>query len=81
MAMPAMSGKDVYVELKKINPDVRVLLASGFKQDGRVQETLTPGVRIHSETVLHYRTLEKNQGTVSIKQVHRPKENNIPYTT
>ncbi len=44
MAMPAMSGKDVYVELKKINPDVRVLLASGFKQDGRVQETLTLGV-------------------------------------
>ncbi len=44
MAMPAMSGKEVYIELKKINPEVKVLLASGFKQDERVQETLSLGV-------------------------------------
>ena len=44
MAMPVMSGKEVYLELKKINPDVKVLLTSGFRQDGRVQETLTLGI-------------------------------------
>jgi PAS domain S-box-containing protein len=45
MAMPGMSGKDVYPELKKIRPDVKVLLASGFRQDGRVQETLELGIQ------------------------------------
>jgi len=44
MAMPGMSGKEVYPELKKIRPDVKVLLASGFRQDGRVQETLALGI-------------------------------------
>jgi PAS domain S-box-containing protein len=44
MAMPVMSGKEVYLELKKIKPEVKVLLASGFRQDGRVQETLALGV-------------------------------------
>jgi len=44
MAMPVMSGKEVYLELKKINPEVKVLLASGFRQDDRVQETLALGV-------------------------------------
>ncbi len=44
MAMPKMSGKETYIELKKINPDVKVLLASGFRQDQRVQEALDMGI-------------------------------------
>lgn len=44
MAMPGMSGKEVYPELKKLRPDVKVLLASGFRQDGRVQETISLGI-------------------------------------
>ena len=44
MAMPKMSGKDAYIEMKKTNPNLKVLMASGYKQDERVQESLNLGV-------------------------------------
>jgi PAS domain S-box-containing protein len=44
MAMPRMSGKDTYIELKKIQPAIKVVLASGFRQDRRVQEAMDLGV-------------------------------------
>jgi PAS domain S-box-containing protein len=44
MVMPKMSGKQAYIELAKINRDIKVLLASGFKQDGRVESILELGV-------------------------------------
>lgn len=44
MAMPVMSGKEAYLEIRKIDPSAKVLLASGFLQDERVQEILDLGV-------------------------------------
>lgn len=44
MAMPKKSGREVYMELRSINPEIKVLLASGFKLDERVQELLHLGV-------------------------------------
>jgi len=44
MAMPGLSGKEVYLELRKIKADVKVLLSSGFRQDSRVEETLALGI-------------------------------------
>jgi CheY-like chemotaxis protein len=44
MAMPKMSGKETYLRLKEIRQDLRVVLASGFKQDRRVQEAIELGV-------------------------------------
>jgi PAS domain S-box-containing protein len=44
MVMPNMSGKDAYIEMKKIYPNVKVLLTSGFKQDERVKKVLELGV-------------------------------------
>jgi CheY-like chemotaxis protein len=44
MAMPRMSGKDAYVEMKKIYPEVKALLVSGFKKDERIIEALDLGV-------------------------------------
>ncbi len=45
MAMPHMSGRDVFIKMKEIDPTVPVILASGFKQDDRVQEVLSLGVK------------------------------------
>ena len=45
MAMPVMSGREAFVEMQKINPEVRVLLASGFRKDNRVEEILQLGVK------------------------------------
>lgn len=44
MAMPVLSGKEAYIEMKKIDPKVKVILASGFLKDKRVQELLDLGV-------------------------------------
>jgi PAS domain S-box-containing protein len=45
MVMPRMSGQQAYMELKKINHHVKVLLASGFKHDSRVESILELGVK------------------------------------
>ncbi|HIJ91419.1 MAG: PAS domain S-box protein [Desulfobulbaceae bacterium] len=45
MAMPVMSGREAFLEMKKINPGVKVLLASGFRKDDRVEEILQLGVK------------------------------------
>jgi PAS domain S-box-containing protein len=44
MAMPIMSGREVYKELRKINPQIKVLLTSGFKEDERVRQVIELGV-------------------------------------
>ena len=40
MAMPKLSGKQVYRKIKEISPATKILLTSGFKQDERVVELL-----------------------------------------
>ena len=43
MIMPRMSGKEAYERLKKINPDVKVLLSSGYSIEGQATEILDRG--------------------------------------
>ena len=35
-----MSGKDVLTELKKINKDVKVLIASGYSENGQAKDLI-----------------------------------------
>ena len=44
MIMPNMAGKETYLNLKDINSDVKVLLMSGFSQNGRAAEILNMGI-------------------------------------
>ncbi len=44
MLMPKMSGKETYIEMKLIDPNVKVLLTSGFREDERVDDILKMGV-------------------------------------
>ena len=44
MIMPKMAGKETYLELKKIDPNVRVVLCSGYSQNGKATEILKEGV-------------------------------------
>ena len=41
--MPEMSGKEVYCRLKELNPDIRVLLVSGYGQNNQVEEIMSLG--------------------------------------
>ena len=43
MMMPKMNGRDTFTALKKFNPDVKVLLMSGFS-DQDVQGILSQGI-------------------------------------
>jgi len=43
MFMPKMNGSDCLVELKRINPEVRVVATSGLCSPGDVQEMLSLG--------------------------------------
>jgi CheY-like chemotaxis protein len=45
MAMPVMSGREAFSEMKKIDTEIKVLLASGFRKDERVEEILDQGVK------------------------------------
>ncbi|MGA8240852.1 MAG: PAS domain S-box protein [Desulfobacterales bacterium] len=45
LIMPGMGGSDTFDELKKIDPDVKVLLSSGYCIDGQAREILNRGCR------------------------------------
>ncbi|MBN2657779.1 MAG: response regulator [Spirochaetales bacterium] len=44
MSMPGISGKETFIELKQINPEVKILLASGFIKDDRIQDLMNLGL-------------------------------------
>ena len=43
MVMPEMGGGETYDGIKKINPNVKVLLSSGYSKDGQATEILKRG--------------------------------------
>lgn len=43
MIMPDLNGGETYDELKKITPEIKVLLASGYSMDGQAQDILSRG--------------------------------------
>jgi PAS domain S-box-containing protein len=44
MIMPGLTGRETFVEMKKVNPSVRVILSTGFTKEGAVEETLEEGI-------------------------------------
>jgi nitrogen-specific signal transduction histidine kinase/ActR/RegA family two-component response regulator len=44
MIMPVMNGMDAFLELKRINPSVKVLISSGFSASGEAHEMLKLGI-------------------------------------
>lgn len=43
MIMPDMNGGETYDQLKALDPDVKVILSSGYDIDGKTQEILDRG--------------------------------------
>ena len=43
MIMPDMGGGETYDKLKEINPDIKVLLSSGYSVDGQAKDILERG--------------------------------------
>ncbi len=44
MAMPGMSGKEVFIKLREIDPYTKILLTSGFSLDERIKQVKKMGV-------------------------------------
>ncbi len=45
MIMPEMNGLETFLELKKLNPDIKVLLSTGYSIDEKAQEMLRQGCK------------------------------------
>lgn len=45
MVMPGMNGADIFKAIKKINPDVRVILASGYVMNKQIAAVMEDGCR------------------------------------
>ncbi len=45
MIMPRQGGRETFLELKKIDPNVRVLFSTGYSQNEKVNEILALGVK------------------------------------
>jgi PAS domain S-box-containing protein len=45
MIMPGMTGYETFAAMKKVNPAVKVLLASGYSMNGRAREIIDQGCR------------------------------------
>ena len=43
MVMPGISGGETFDRLRSINPDVRVLLSSGYSEEGQAKQILDRG--------------------------------------
>jgi PAS domain S-box-containing protein len=44
MIMPEINGKEVFLEMKKMNPSIKALLSSGYSVDGQIQDILDIGI-------------------------------------
>jgi len=45
MIMPGMNGLETFLELKKLNPDIKVLLSTGYSIDEKAKEMLRQGCK------------------------------------
>jgi two-component system cell cycle sensor histidine kinase/response regulator CckA len=44
MVMPEMGGREAYVHLRELNPDIRTILSTGYAEDERARELMSMGV-------------------------------------
>jgi len=60
MIMPDMGGGETYDRMKEINPDIKVLLSSGYSIEGRATEILERGCDSFIQKPFNMRQLSQN---------------------
>ena len=53
MNMPVMNGRDAFVAMREINPDIKAVLATGYSLGNDVQEILDMGGLFHIQKPFH----------------------------
>ena len=64
MIMPKMSGGETYEKLKEINPEVKVLLSSGYSIKGQATEIMNLGCNGFIQKPFNMRKLSKKIGEI-----------------
>ena len=59
MVMPGVGGMETFNNLKKIDPDVTVLLTSGYSRDGETNKAIKEGASGFIEKPFRMETLSK----------------------
>ncbi|HQA19968.1 MAG TPA: response regulator [Bacilli bacterium] len=75
MMMPIMSGEDTFVNLKQINPDVLVIILSGYSSEGSANNMLNQGVIDYLEKPISIDELSYKV----LKTLSEHKKNNFQY--
>ena len=76
--MPVMDGADVFAELLEINPEVPVVLSSGFAEQGRLQSMLARGLRgFIPKPYTHQKLLSQVRSTLDALSAQRSGERRI----
>jgi len=70
--MPGMSGGETYDRLKEIDPEVRVLLSSGYSMDGKAKDILNRGCNGFIQKPFNVRDL-----SIKLKEIIQDKNKNI----
>jgi DNA-binding NarL/FixJ family response regulator len=45
LVMPKMGGKETFIRMREVNPDIVALIASGYSDAGDVREIIAAGAR------------------------------------
>jgi CheY-like chemotaxis protein len=64
MLMPGMNGKEIFYKLKLINPNVKVLIISGFDKDENVDGLLSHGAKGYLQKPFSSQALSRELETV-----------------
>ena len=76
--MPVMDGADVFAELLEINPEVPVVLSSGFAEQSRLQSMLARGLRgFIPKPYTHQKLLSQVRSTLDALSAQRSGERRI----
>ena len=59
MIMPNMAGRETYFALKDINPEVKILLMSGFSQNEKAMEILNDGAIGYLQKPIEFKKLSR----------------------
>jgi two-component system, cell cycle sensor histidine kinase and response regulator CckA len=60
MVMPGMSGGETFDHLRVINPEIRVLLSSGYGKEGQAQQILDRGCNGFLQKPFEFEMLSQN---------------------
>jgi PAS domain S-box-containing protein len=69
MEMPGLNGLETYVELSKINKNVKVIISSGYSMEGNVKTALSKGAKTFLKKPYRLKELSKSISMVTENQI------------